>query len=120
MHEKIYSLARSIASPGETEEALLEALCTAAEAELTGRLREGLTAEDCGEAFPCAAALMAVSALLPCRESGGVEQFTVGDVSIRAGGGTLDGAASALRSQAQRLMAAYCGDDGFAFLGVRG
>ena len=40
MHEKILTLAKAIVRPAEEEEALLDALCTAAEAELTGRLRE--------------------------------------------------------------------------------
>ena len=40
MHEKILTLAKAIVRPAEEEEALLDARCTAAEAELTGRLRE--------------------------------------------------------------------------------
>ena len=51
MHEKILTLAKAIVRPAEEEEALLDALCTAAEAELTGRLREDVSPEDCG-AFP--------------------------------------------------------------------
>ena len=39
-HEKILTLAKAIVRPAEEEEALLDALCTAAEAELAGRLRE--------------------------------------------------------------------------------
>lgn len=121
MYEKIYTLACAIVTPTEAEQPLLEALCTAALADLTGRLREGLTPEDCGGAFPCAAALLAAAGLLPCRESGGVEQFTVGEVSIRtAGGGDRCSAAATLRSQSAALIAPYCGDDSFAFLGVRG
>ena len=53
MHEKILTLAKAIVRPAEEEEALLDALCTAAEAELAGRLREDVSPEDCG-AFPCA------------------------------------------------------------------
>ena len=48
MHEKILTLAKAIVRPAEEEEALLDALCTAAEAELTGRLREDVSPEDCG------------------------------------------------------------------------
>ena len=62
MHEKIVALAAAIARPTAEETPLLEALCTAAEAEAVGRLREGIAAEDCGEALPCAGALLAASA----------------------------------------------------------
>lgn len=120
MHETILRLAAAIASPGEAELPLLNALCTAAEAELSSRLREGVGQGDCADAFSCAAALLAVAGLLPCREAGGVEQFTVGEVSIRTGDGDRCEAGPALRRQALALMAPYCGDDSFAFLGVRG
>jgi hypothetical protein len=115
----IVELAKSVASPSESEEALLETLCTAAEGELLTYLRPGVTAEDCQEAFCCAAALLAVSTLVACRESGGVEQFTVGEVSVRSGGGS-SARADALRQQALYMLLPYCADDGFAFLGVPG
>lgn len=120
MHEKIYTLAAAIAGPTEEERPLLEALCTAAQADLASRLREGTAPEECGEAFFCAAALMATAGLLPGREAGGVEQFTVGEVSVRTGGRDGCTAAAALRRQAAALIAPYCEDDSFAFWGVRG
>ena len=120
MHEKILTLAKAIVRPAEEEEALLDALCTAAEAELTGRLREDVSPEDCG-AFPCAAALLAAAGLLPCRDGGDVERFTAGEVSLQTGGnGGLCAAAGLLRRQAAALMAPYLADDSFAFAGVRG
>ena len=121
MHEKIAALAAVIARPTAEETPLLEALCTAAEAEAVGRLREGIAAEDCGEALPCAGALLAAAGLLPARSGTGVEQFTAGEVSIRTGGGgELCQLAAAFRRQAAELMAPFWRDDGFAFLGVRG
>ena len=63
MHETILELARTVSGAGEAETALLEALCQAAEAAWTGRLREGVAAEDCGTAFPCAAAFTAAADL---------------------------------------------------------
>ena len=121
MFEQILYLASAIAQPSETEKPLLEALCTAAEAELGQRLREDVRPEDCQEAFACAAALLAASGLLPCRSSGDVEQFTVGDVSVKTGGGSqVCGAAAAMRRQAASMMEAYCGDGAFAFRSVRG
>lgn len=121
MLEQILHLAAAIVQPSEEEQPLLTALCAAAEAELTRRLREGLSPEDCGDAFPCAAALMAAAGILPCRSGGDVEQFSAGDVSLRTGGGgQACEAAAAMRRQAASMMAGYCGDDAFAFLGVRG
>ena len=44
----------------------------------------------------------------------------MGDVSLRTGSGGSGGGAEILRRQAERLMAPYWQDDGFAFLEVRG
>lgn len=120
MHEEILRLASAIARPSEDEEALLEALCTAAETEITQRLREDVTPEQCGSVFFCAAGLLAAAGLLPCREYGGVEQFTAGEVSLRKGGGRACETAAAMRRQAAAMMAPYWRDDGFVFRGVRG
>ncbi|MCI9677928.1 MAG: hypothetical protein HFF77_02990 [Oscillospiraceae bacterium] len=119
LHQRVLELAEAMAQPEERERPLLEALCTAAEADAAGRLRDDLTPESCGFAYLCAAAMLAVSGLLPCREDGGTEQFTAGDVSIRTASGGC-GAGAALRRQAAGLMAEYWRDDGFAFVGVRG
>lgn len=120
MRETILELARAICVPGETEVPVLEALVSAAEAELAGRLGSETSPEDCGDAFLCAAALLAAAGLLACRTGGDVEQFTVGEISLRSGSGGSGGGAEILRRQAERLMAPYWTDDGFAFLEVRG
>lgn len=117
-HERILQIASSIAQAGEEEYPLLEALCTAAEERLTGRLRTGLRPEQCADVFCCAAAMLAAADMLVCRGGGDVEQFRAGDVSVRVGG--AGEAAAALRRQAACLMAPYWDDDSFAFLGVRG
>ena len=119
-HERIMELAEAIASPEESERPLLDALCTAAETAAAGRLKDGLTPKDCGFKFLCAAAMLAAAGLLPCRENGGVEQFTAGDVTIRTGGSDGCGDGASLRRQAALLMADYWKDDGFAFVGVKG
>lgn len=121
MMKQILDLAALIVQPSEAEMPLLSALCTAAETELARRLKEGLKPEDCGDSFTCAAALLAASGLLPCRDGGSVEQFSVGDVSVRTGGSshTCD-AAAAMRRQAAVMMSCYCSDNEFAFLGVHG
>ena len=120
MFEQIFTLASIIVQPTETEKPLLLALCTAAEAELGRRLRKDVKPEDCGDTFACAAALLAAGGLLPCRSGGDVEQFSAGDVSVRTGGGQVCDAAAAMRRQAAGMIADYCGDGEFAFLGVRG
>ena len=71
MLEHIMSLASAIVQPSEAEKPLLAALCTAAQARLAGRLRAGLSPEDCAAAFPCAAALLAAGGRLPGRGRGG-------------------------------------------------
>ena len=120
MHEKTLKLAAAISQASAGEMPLLEALCTAAEADLSGRLREGWTPERCGDAFSCAAAMVTAAGMLTCRANGGVEQLTAGEVSLRlSGNGTCETAAM-LRRHAAALMAPYCRDDSFAFAGVRG
>lgn len=119
MHEKILSLAEAITSPTQQEQPLLESLCTCAETQITHRLSHSVTPEDCADAFTCAAALLAAAGLFSCRSSGGAEQFTAGDVSLRFSS-DAGGSAAALQRQAEAMMAPYWQDDAFAFLGVRG
>ena len=120
LHERIVELAEMMVAPEEGERPLLEALCTAAETAAAGRLKEGLTPESCGPAYLCAAAMLAAAGMTACRDDGGVEQFTAGEVTIRTGGGGGCEAGAALRRQAAGLMAEYWRDDGFAFVGVKG
>lgn len=120
IHEKVFRLASVIAQAGEEEIPLLEALCTAAEAQTAQRLREGCAVGDCGDAFCCAAAMLAAAGMLTCRSGGEVEQMQAGDVSLRLGSGGACEAAAVLRRQSALLMAPYWEDDGFAFAGVRG
>lgn len=103
---------------GSWDETLLEALCGAVSEQLEGRLKDGLTAQDCGGAFPVAAAWMALGALYDSGGSGQVESFTAGDLTVRAG----DFAAHSqqLREQAERLMAPYLAQTGFACQGAPG
>lgn len=118
MQETILKYAKDIGTAGEGQEALLEALCLAAEAELTGRLREGLTPEDCGEAFPVAAAWLALAGLC-VGQAGEPSAWSAGAVSV-SGAAPAEKRADNLRRQAEELMAPYLRDEGFWFQGVRG
>lgn len=66
-----------------TEEEMLPALCTAAEAGLRARLRRDVDPEkECRECFVMAAALVAASTLLSAQAQG-VTDFDAGQVSLR-------------------------------------
>ena len=114
MTEEILALCRSLGA-GEERDELLLPLVRWAQQELTGRLRAGTAPEDCGGAFPLAAAMLAVDALEGTAGADRVDSFTAGEVSVRMGGGDR-----ALRAQAERLMGPWLRERSFAFQGVRG
>ena len=74
LHQRVLELAEAMAQPEERERPLLEALCTAAEADAAGRLRDDLTPESCGFAYLCAAAMLAVSGLPSAPPAAGAGQ----------------------------------------------
>ena len=119
MTEEILELARQLGGPAGQEE-ILRLLCRAAEMELAGRLRDGTAPEDCGEAFPLAAACLALAGLCAAGRLEQAVSFTAGDVTIRQDGGTAAGRAAALREQAERLIAPWAEDGGFCFQKVMG
>ena len=99
------------------DEQVLQGVCQAVETRLAARLRAGLAPEDCGGAFPVAAAWMALAALEGSDGASGVESFSAGDLTVKTGGSQRS---RDLEQQAWKLMAPYCREEGFAFLGVRG
>lgn len=112
-------LALGLAGGGEADKTLLESLCAAAEGAWMARLREGVTAEDCGEALPCAAAFTAAADLA----AGGdrVASFSAGDISVRLGSaGECAGRAEGLRQAAERLMEPFVRAEGLWARGVEG
>ena len=76
------AMAQSLGTVSDGQQAALEALCRAAETEMTGRLRDGVTPEDCGPAFVLGCAWLALSGLAG-GQCGGVSSFTAGSVTIR-------------------------------------
>lgn len=114
LREQVYAQAAVLA--GEMDEkrsALLNALCAAATASLTARLREGLTPDDCKADFIAAASLFALAALNGADEN--VQQFTAGDLTVRKC--DADAASKCLFNQATLVIAPYL-KDRFCFLGV--
>ena len=118
MRERILELALEVS--GGAERTLLEPLCAAAERAWLDRLREGVAAEDCGEALLCAAAFTAAADL--AGSSGeGVASFSAGDISVKAReGGERLKSAEELRRAAERLMEPYVRAAGLWAQGVEG
>lgn len=98
------------------EEGLVRSMCRTAQEQLERQLRPGVRPEDCGEAFPVAAAWMALSNLYAAGGAEQVESFTAGSMTIRTGGN----GARTLAEQAGQLMAPFCRENTFAAMGVKG
>lgn len=119
MTQEIMALCRSLGA-GEDQEELLLPLVRAVQVRLAARLRAGVSPEDCGPAFPLAAAMMALDALEGAAgEDRGVTAFTAGDLTIRREAGSGPGAGGR-RAQAEEILSPWLGDTGFCFQGVRG
>jgi hypothetical protein len=78
-------------------------------------MKEGLSAEDCKADFIASASLCALAALSEAGGDLGLEQVTLGDVTLKRKNGNA--AANCLRNQAELMMYPYL-KDRFAFLGV--
>lgn len=118
MVRQMAELARSLGRVEEQEYGALDGLCEAAFRQLQGRLRAGVTPEDCGHCFVLAGAWLALAGLEVSRAVGQAECFTAGDVSIQTG--DAGQRAKALRRQAEELMADWLRDEKFMFCGVGG
>lgn len=116
MTEQVMELVRALCGPGQSE-AVLYTLCEGACRALDWRLKDGLTAEDCGGAYPLAAAWMAMDWLRGSQGMDGVTYLSAGDLSVRREGGGDNGS---LSQRALEIMAPYLQDDGFVFQGVKG
>ncbi len=116
MTGRIMELARTLGQVDAGEQELLATLCGAAQRELTGRLREGVSAEDCPEAFALAGAWLALSGLEVSRGAGHPQSFSAGDVTVHSGGAKEK--AMLLREQAEQIMSGWIKDDHFLFYGV--
>ena len=108
----------------QDQEEVLTGLCEEAAVGWRGRLREGLTPEDCRGAFVTACAWTALAGLAPALEAGAPapRSFTAGDLSVSMGGssGDWNRAVYRLKDRAEELMAGYTRDDAFFFREVAG
>lgn len=118
MTQRILELCRSLGAAQEKEELLL-ALIETVQGQLAGQLREGISPEDCGSAFPLAAAMTAMERLSALAGGGDeVTSFTAGELTIRRESGKSQ--TGNLSRQARELLAPWLGDTGFVFRGVDG
>lgn len=122
MTQEILALCREMGAEPDREELLLP-LVQAVSNRLAGRLREGTAPEECGPAFPLAAAMMVMDRLSNMAgggSAGEVTSFTAGDLTIRRSAGSSGQTGRSLSEQAEELLAPWLGDTGFCFLGVDG
>ena len=99
------------------DETVLRTLCRNACEVLDRRIKDGLTAEDCGDAYPLAAAWIALDWLRGSQGMDGVTYLSAGDLTVRREGGGDDGS---LSQRAMEIMGPFLRDDGFVFRGVKG
>ena len=122
MLEEINAIALELSHAAAEESSVLEKLCEAACGEIEGKLREGISKEDCEGAFICAAAWLAAAALSSARTNGEeISSLRTGDLNVTTRGEKERSEQyERLRRQAWELMAPYVKDSGFCFRGVRG
>ena len=99
----------------EQQNQLLQMLCCAACSNLTARLRDGITPEDCKAEFVAAASLYALAALNEAGQAGNLEEFRAGDLTIRKN--HSDAPSRCLYRQAELMIMPFLKDN-FVFQGV--
>ena len=109
-------LLQKLGVAGQNED-VLRTLCRNACDMLDRRLKDGLTAGDCGETYPLAAAWIAMEWLRGTQGLDGVTWLSAGDMTVRREGGGDNGS---LSRRAMEIMRPYLRDDGFVFRGVKG
>ena len=114
--EAIFAQAALLAGQlDDRQKQLLNLLCQTVPGCLEARLKDGLTAEDCGTAFITAASLYALAALQEAGQNSNIAEFRAGDLTVKRK--DMDISSRCLQHQADQLIRPYC-KDSFAFLGV--
>ena len=116
MEDKVLELAKSLCH-GQADETLLSALCREACRRIDSRLRAGVTAADCADAYIVAAAWLDLAGWLSGQGTDGVKKFAAGDLSVEKDSGTT---AAQLEEGAWALLRPYVRESNFVFRGVRG
>lgn len=115
MKEEILGLVNALCQPG-VDSSALDVLCDAACQRLDGMLIDGVTAQDCAQAYLPAAAWLVMDLIQTSKGMDGVTSLSAGDMTVRREGGT-DGS---LEKRAMELMGPWLKDRSFVFQGVRG
>lgn len=121
--EEIYASALLyLGCEDEEEKSLLQSFSSAAEREMTARLRDGSLPEDCSEEFIMGSACLACAMFLACRpKSGSFTSFTAGEISVsRANAESTAEQVKTYREMAEIFMLGLVKDGGFEFRSVRG
>ena len=120
--EEILALAAALTRAEEEERDALARLAAAQEAALRRALRDGVTAEECEDAFVCAGAFLAAAALESARAGGEeLSSLRAGEVSVtKRAAGESGRRIRALEAQAWALMRPYTKDGGFCFCTTQG
>ncbi len=114
MQTKILELAMSLGKCSSTEEEALTVLSGQVAIQLEGRLRKGISPEDCQDAFVLAGAWTVLAHYAVSGDK--VSQFTAGDVTVHHRDAKEQHAALLL--QAEQVLRPYVRDEGFCFRGV--
>ncbi len=99
-------------------DAMLSAVCMAADAELKSRLKSGAPSKEIEELFVTAAGMLAVAMLLESSGEERISSFEAGSVAVSFEGVSMS--AATLRRQAENMLRGYIESDDFAFMGVLG
>lgn len=119
MDQEIMALCRAMGAAEGREELLLP-LARAVRRQLAGRLREGVTQEDCGPAFPLAAAMTVMEKIEEMTGESELSSVSAGELTIKKEGRAAGKTGPSLSQQAEQLLAPWLGDTGFAFQEVQG
>ncbi len=114
MEEQVLELVQKMGAAA-ADDAVVRALCRTACGRLDGLLADGVAPEDCGEAYPLAAAWLVRDWLSAMDGGAEITALSAGDMTVRREGG-----GGKLAEKAMELMGPYLRDEGFVFRGVRG
>lgn len=117
----IFEKAKSLLGDADANEVVLMEAAQAANAELSARLKDGISPEEIRELFISAAGVLTLSAYSQLGDASDISSFKAGDISVsRRGAGAVRSSAQALRQQAENMLFGYIEDRSFGFRAVRG